>query len=103
MDTRTKAIDPVCGMEVDPATVAGHSEHGGRTYHFCSAGCKARFDAAPQKFVPGVKSAEPRQHPSHERHGEHAHHGGQPAPTQPVVQLTMGAPRHNRSTPDGEG
>jgi Cu+-exporting ATPase len=40
----TTAIDPVCGMEVDPATAAGSSEHEGQTYYFCSTGCKRRFD-----------------------------------------------------------
>lgn len=45
------AIDPVCHMKVDPAHAAGKSEHEGKTYHFCSAGCKSRFDAAPAKYL----------------------------------------------------
>jgi len=36
------AIDPVCGMTVDPATAAGSHVHGGRTYWFCSTGCRER-------------------------------------------------------------
>jgi Cu+-exporting ATPase len=43
--------DPVCGMRVDPATTAHHAEHAGRTYHFCSAGCRDRFVADPARFV----------------------------------------------------
>jgi copper/silver-translocating P-type ATPase len=35
------ALDPICGMTVDPATAKWVS---GTTY-FCSAGCKAKFDA----------------------------------------------------------
>jgi Cu+-exporting ATPase len=35
--------DPVCGMKVDPATAKHHTQHGGRTIYFCSAGCKAKF------------------------------------------------------------
>ena len=47
MAIQQKVMDPVCGMEVDPEHAAGHSEYAGQTYHFCSAGCKARFDAEP--------------------------------------------------------
>ena len=46
-----RAIDPVCGMEVDPATAAGTSEYQGTTYYFCSVGCKRQFDKDPQTFV----------------------------------------------------
>jgi uncharacterized membrane protein YraQ (UPF0718 family)/YHS domain-containing protein len=45
------AIDPVCGMTVDPNTTAHHSEVGGRTYHFCSAGCRDSFDAEPARYL----------------------------------------------------
>ena len=45
------AIDPVCGMEVAPATAAGASEYEGTTYYFCSTGCKRQFDKDPQVFV----------------------------------------------------
>lgn len=43
--------DPVCGMEVDPKTVAGKSKYQGQTYYFCSYGCKKAFDKEPQKYV----------------------------------------------------
>lgn len=43
--------DPVCGMMVDPKTAAGKSEYQGKTYYFCSAGCKKDFDKEPQKYV----------------------------------------------------
>lgn len=46
-----KAIDPVCGMQVEPQSAAGTSEHTGETYYFCSAGCKQKFDAAPERFT----------------------------------------------------
>jgi YHS domain-containing protein len=36
------AIDPVCGMKVNPATTAHHATHDGVQYHFCSAGCVPR-------------------------------------------------------------
>ena len=43
--------DVVCGMQVDPARAAGRSEYNGKTYYFCSTGCKAKFDANPSQFV----------------------------------------------------
>jgi Cu+-exporting ATPase len=43
--------DVVCGMQVDPAEAAGSSEFNGKTYYFCSKGCKTMFDANPGRFV----------------------------------------------------
>jgi Cu+-exporting ATPase len=43
--------DVVCGMTIDPAKAAGTSEYQGRTYYFCSKGCKAKFDAKPQEYA----------------------------------------------------
>lgn len=43
--------DPICGMQVDPKTAAGQSEHEGHTYYFCSAGCKKKFDANSAQYV----------------------------------------------------
>jgi Cu+-exporting ATPase len=43
--------DPVCGMEIDPATAAGTSEYNGQTYYFCSVGCKKSFDKEPEKYL----------------------------------------------------
>jgi Cu+-exporting ATPase len=45
------AIDPVCGMTVDPSATAFHFESDGTIHHFCSAGCQAKFSADPQKFL----------------------------------------------------
>ena len=41
--------DPICGMQVDEERAAGKSEHAGRTYYFCSTGCKQKFDSEPAK------------------------------------------------------
>jgi len=50
------AVDPVCGMTVDPQRAAGSSEYKGKTYHFCSKGCVAKFEADPEKYLhPGAK------------------------------------------------
>ncbi len=45
------AIDPVCGMQVDPAQAAGQSEFAGQTYFFCATTCKTRFDTDPQRYT----------------------------------------------------
>jgi Cu+-exporting ATPase len=47
----TTVKDPVCGMEIDPATAAASEEYEGTTYYFCSHGCHERFVANPQQFV----------------------------------------------------
>lgn len=43
--------DPVCGMLVDPAEAAGARSYEGRTYHFCSPACLAKFDQAPARYA----------------------------------------------------
>src|SRR5216110_2592811 len=59
--TRDVALDPVCGMTIDPARAAGQFEHDGTTYYFCSKGCLAKFAADPQKYLTGTR--EPMVHP----------------------------------------
>ena len=45
------AVDPVCGMSVDPRAAKHKADHGGRPYYFCAAGCRAKFLADPQKYL----------------------------------------------------
>jgi Cu+-exporting ATPase len=47
----TSATDPVCGMTVDPARAAATSTYRGQTFYFCSAHCKAKFDAEPAAYA----------------------------------------------------
>jgi P-type Cu+ transporter len=42
--------DPICGMMVDEKKASYRSEHDGRTFYFCSAGCKATFDKDPHRY-----------------------------------------------------
>ena len=49
--TQGMAKDPVCGMDVDPHNAKHRAEHGGRPYYFCSAGCRTKFLADPQKYL----------------------------------------------------
>jgi uncharacterized protein len=41
----SEAIDPVCGMSIDPRNAAAHRVRDGHDYWFCSIGCAEQFDA----------------------------------------------------------
>ena len=43
--------DPVCGMSVDAKTTAHRASHDEQDYFFCSAGCRTRFVADPQRYL----------------------------------------------------
>src|SRR6185295_10682989 len=45
------AVDPVCGMTVNPAKAAGHHEHQGKTYYFCALGCLEKFRTNPDRYL----------------------------------------------------
>ena len=51
------ARDPVCGMTVDPATSTNSHEYAGRTYYFCCGGCRAKFQADPDRFLSPAPSS----------------------------------------------
>ena len=65
IDGETK--DPVCGMTVDLGKSTAASVYRGKTYHFCSASCRDKFEQAPEKYLAAVAQGEPQQ-------GGH-HHG----------------------------
>jgi xanthine dehydrogenase accessory factor len=48
METDT---DPVCGMSVAVADASLRAEHAGRTWYFCSPGCRSRFVDDPGRFA----------------------------------------------------
>ena len=50
-----EALDPVCGMTVDVASAVYRSAFEDTTYYFCSAGCLARFEEDPARFVAPVR------------------------------------------------
>ncbi len=45
------AIDPICGMTVDPATAAGKTDYKGVTYYFCAASCLEKFRSDPESAL----------------------------------------------------
>ena len=50
-------VDPVCGMRVDPVTSTQRARHDGRDWHFCSAGCRAKFVADPERYLAAQEPA----------------------------------------------
>ena len=70
------AIDPICGMTVDPAKAAGQHEHKGTTYYFCAVSCLERFRADPERALskkplnlitmPATRKPLPMMQPAHQ-------------------------------------
>ena len=51
MSERVK--DFVCGMEFDDEKAKATLDHEGKTYYFCSPGCKEKFKKEPCKYLTG--------------------------------------------------
>ncbi len=68
-----EAVDPVCGMTVNPETAVGSYEYEGVTYYFCAVGCLDKFRQNPEQFrVQGsefrVQISKPEIHEGHSHH-----------------------------------
>src|SRR3984957_17791891 len=56
----SKVTDPVCGMQVDPATSKGSFDYKGTTYHFCGLRCLEKFKNDPEGILArGAPKREP--------------------------------------------
>jgi YHS domain-containing protein len=53
-------LDPVCKMEVNPASAAAQSEYEGQSFYFCSQECKRMFDAHPERYLDDTDRAQGR-------------------------------------------
>jgi Cu+-exporting ATPase len=53
------AIDPVCGMRVDPYAKKPSYDYRGHLYHFCSEGCRSKFAADPARYLDQKSEPEP--------------------------------------------
>jgi YHS domain-containing protein/uncharacterized membrane protein YraQ (UPF0718 family) len=51
MEEPAMALDPVCGMTVDPATAAATRRFDDRNWFFCAEGCAETFDTDPARFA----------------------------------------------------
>ena len=61
--TDAAAIDPVCGMTVQPATAAGSYEYQGKTYYFCATSCLTKFRIDPIHYLTPPEQRAPRAMP----------------------------------------
>jgi YHS domain-containing protein len=50
------ATDPVCKMQVEESKAAATAEYQGKTYYFCAAGCKKKFEQNPEIYLAQSKS-----------------------------------------------
>jgi Cu+-exporting ATPase len=105
--TTALARDPVCGMNVNPATAKNALEHGGQKYYFCCAHCLEKFKAAPDQYL--SKSAPAVAAPMSSRE-EHSFRGGEsnvqsrdlgPAPAPHAHAAAMPAPAAESREPEG--
>lgn len=46
-----KAVDPVCGMDVETEGAKLTFEYKGTTYYFCGKGCMLDFQEDPETFL----------------------------------------------------
>ncbi|HUT17455.1 MAG TPA: copper-translocating P-type ATPase [Acidobacteriota bacterium] len=63
-EERRVVKDPVCGMELEPATAYGKNEYAGRTFYFCSKHCEEEFKKNPEKYASKLEKA-PAEHEHH--------------------------------------
>jgi Cu+-exporting ATPase len=90
----TMTTDPVCGMQVDPATAKFTLAHAGRTYAFCCDGCLNSFKADPARYG----AAKPAS-----CCGGHGHAHAPSASTVPTPGATYTCPMHPEVVSDGPG
>src|SRR5215472_9387661 len=58
------AVDPVCGMTVEPGPDSLTFQHGGRLYAFCSPHCLERFRSDPAAYVAAKLETAPAEKPA---------------------------------------
>jgi len=95
------ALDPVCGMTVDPAKAAGEFEYKGTKYYFCSKHCVHAFGSDPERYLSKKAGA------AHARHG--GHHAmpvqivRKPAAPKGSAKSQYTCPMHPEIVQDGPG
>jgi Cu+-exporting ATPase len=100
-DVRTSlAKDPVCGMDVDPATSEHRTDLDGRAHYFCSPRCKAKFEADPGAYLGAARQA--HDHAAHAAHPAGAVGSGD-RETAGVVVAEWTCPMHPEIRRSGPG
>ncbi|HEX9427519.1 MAG TPA: YHS domain-containing protein, partial [Candidatus Polarisedimenticolia bacterium] len=102
------AIDPVCGMEVDPAGAPAGAGHDGRSYFFCCDGCRDRFRDDPERYLAtsGTGATAAMTSSRGATHGSSATHDtprDAPRPNGPAAVRGYTCPMHPSVIRDGPG
>ena len=100
--TKAEAIDPICGMTVDPAT-ARHAKREGKTFYFCGEHCRRRFiskNSSAEKAVDDCCDEEKPVHHDHAARG-HEHHKAVVVKLSAAVKYTC--PMHPEVVSDKRG
>lgn len=50
---RDEAKDPICGMTVEKSKAKYKADFQGKTFYFCCAGCKQKFEQSPERYLAG--------------------------------------------------
>src|SRR5690242_16447360 len=85
------AIDPVCGMTVDPATARASTQYKGRPYYFCCPSCLQKFEADPERYLAKPAGT------------DHEHAAAPPAPPAPGTTVEYTCPMHPEVISDRPG
>ncbi|HEX6245364.1 MAG TPA: heavy metal-binding domain-containing protein, partial [Polyangiales bacterium] len=88
------ATDPVCGMTVKPSS-PHRVMHEGREVLFCSAGCKQKFEAGPDRYAQGA--------PAHAGHAHSGHAHAHAAPRRASADDVYTCPMHPEVQQQGPG
>src|ERR1700742_2320716 len=105
--------DPVCNMDVVPATARGSADYKGKTYYFCSQGCVNKFNADPEKYLalkpPATQIVQigglpmngtaASTHQAEHTHADHAHHSTPPSSKGQVTYVCPMDPEVRESKP----
>lgn len=54
--------DPVCGMEIEPATAYSKTEYAGKPFYFCSKHCSEEFNKNPEKYASKKHKTQEHKH-----------------------------------------
>ncbi len=65
-----KAVDPVCGMEVDTEKTPYKTLYKGKVFYFCSPQCKKAFEQNPEYYLEHGPQGMPEGH-GHSHHHSH--------------------------------
>jgi P-type Cu+ transporter len=101
--TAAQAIDPVCGMKVDPRSAAGTHEHHGVKHYFCSTHCLAQFKSDPAKYLKKSAPGPVHETPAERSGGICGVHGSSPIGTRGAQDAQYTCPMHPEIVQIGPG